>query len=342
MSAVSKNVTPASSAASTTARVPASSMRPPKLLQPRPTTVTSRDRACASASRNGTERAYAQVASRTRNQLRVRDLRDGRVVVACAAQRVDELREAGDAAELGRHDGAVEIRAERDVVDRPSARRSSRRGARSPSSASSARSRRPRAGSVTAKLTPTTPPESRIASSCSSVRFREDAHSAWAFECVATSGASERRATSQKPASLRCERSTRIPSRLQARTSSRPASVSPAPVSGERGEPERDALGELVRPRPDEPDRAKAALVPALEIREVGRDRLGALQVHDRRHAARPGSRRSRSPRVDRQLAERREELLGDRAPPPRAGSARRAAPRTGSPSGRAPCGDGT
>ena len=36
MSAVSKNVTPASSAASTTARVASSSMRPPKLLQPRP------------------------------------------------------------------------------------------------------------------------------------------------------------------------------------------------------------------------------------------------------------------------------------------------------------------
>src|SRR3954469_23223200 len=42
MSAVSKNVTPTSRAASTTARVADSSMRPPKLLQPRPTTVTSR------------------------------------------------------------------------------------------------------------------------------------------------------------------------------------------------------------------------------------------------------------------------------------------------------------
>src|SRR3954468_17241132 len=41
MSAVSKNVTPASSAASTTTRVPFSSSRPPKLLQPRPTTVSS-------------------------------------------------------------------------------------------------------------------------------------------------------------------------------------------------------------------------------------------------------------------------------------------------------------
>src|SRR5215218_6845897 len=42
MSAVSKNVMPASSAASITARVPARSRRRPKLLQPRPTTETVR------------------------------------------------------------------------------------------------------------------------------------------------------------------------------------------------------------------------------------------------------------------------------------------------------------
>src|SRR6476620_7362746 len=41
MSAVSISVMPASSAASTTARVPSRSTRPPKLLQPRPTTETS-------------------------------------------------------------------------------------------------------------------------------------------------------------------------------------------------------------------------------------------------------------------------------------------------------------
>src|SRR5207247_6469630 len=41
MSAVSKSVIPSSSAASTTARVPSRPTRPPKLLQPRPTTVTS-------------------------------------------------------------------------------------------------------------------------------------------------------------------------------------------------------------------------------------------------------------------------------------------------------------
>src|SRR5215212_4497981 len=42
MSAVSRNVMPASSAASITARVPARSRRRPKLLQPRPTTETVR------------------------------------------------------------------------------------------------------------------------------------------------------------------------------------------------------------------------------------------------------------------------------------------------------------
>ncbi len=88
---------------------------------------------------------------------------------------------------------------------------------------------------MTAKLTPTTPPESRIASSCSSVRLRDAGQSAWAFECVATSGASESRATSQNPAQLRCERSTRIPSRLHAATSSRPALVSPPPTSDDDG-----------------------------------------------------------------------------------------------------------
>src|ERR671936_1332014 len=41
MSAVSKSVIPESIAASTTARAPSSPTRPPKLLQPRPTTETS-------------------------------------------------------------------------------------------------------------------------------------------------------------------------------------------------------------------------------------------------------------------------------------------------------------
>src|SRR5205807_6016119 len=43
---------------------------------------------------------------------------------------------------------------------------------------------------------------------------------------------------------------------------------------------------EGVRTRPDEADRAQAALVPALEVREVGLDRLRALQVEDRTERA--------------------------------------------------------
>ena len=79
------------------------------------------------------------------------------------------------------------------------------------------------------------------------------AQSACAFECVATSGASESPATSQNPAQLRCDRSTRMPSRLHARTSSRPAGVSPPPVSdadGKRnGTPSANSFGrDQVRP----------------------------------------------------------------------------------------------
>ncbi len=88
---------------------------------------------------------------------------------------------------------------------------------------------------VTAKLTPTTPPESRTASSCASVRFRVDAQRACAFECVATIGRLDVSTTSQNPRSFRCETSTRMPSSLHVRTSARPASVRPGPVSGDAG-----------------------------------------------------------------------------------------------------------
>ena len=55
------------------------------------------------------------------------------------------------------------------------------------------------------------------------------------LEWVATSGASVMAATSRKPFSLRCDRSIRMLSRLQAFTSALPASDSPSPVSGEDG-----------------------------------------------------------------------------------------------------------
>src|ERR1700726_870210 len=80
------------------------------------------------------------------------------------------------------------------------------------------------------------PPVSPIAVSCLSVRFRECGLKACAFECVATRGALLIAATSQNPRSLRCDRSIKIPNRLQAPISSLPRSVRPGPVSGEEGQ----------------------------------------------------------------------------------------------------------
>src|SRR5438093_13564398 len=79
------------------------------------------------------------------------------------------------------------------------------------------------------------PPERPISSSCASVRFREFAESAYAFEWLATSGAADTAATSQKPRSFRCARSIRIPSLLHSATRRRPASVSPSPEMEDRG-----------------------------------------------------------------------------------------------------------
>src|SRR5215471_18533347 len=80
------------------------------------------------------------------------------------------------------------------------------------------------------------PPVSPIAVSCLSVRFRECGLKACALECVATRGALLIAATSQNPRSLRCDRSIKIPNRLQAPISSLPRSVRPGPVSGEEGQ----------------------------------------------------------------------------------------------------------
>ena len=165
----------------------------------------------------------------------------------------------------------------------PCDRRGSRRGGRSRRARSSSKSFSPSSRrKVTAKLTPTTPPESRIASSCASVRFRVDAHSACAFECVATTGRSEISATSQNPRSFRCETSTRMPSSLHARTSARPASVRPGPVSGDAGNsngtPSANAFG---RDQTMPIDRSPR-VVPVLQVRQILGDRLGAFHVHDR------------------------------------------------------------
>ena len=61
-----------------------------------------------------------------------------------------------------------------------------------------------------------------------------------------------------------------------------PRVCEPGPRIRRRGELERHTLGECVRPRPDEADRAHAALVPALEIGEIGGEWVGAFEVHDR------------------------------------------------------------
>ena len=85
----------------------------------------------------------------------------------------------------------------------------------------------------------------------------------------------------------------------------------PAADVGRRREAKRHAFCEVVGSRPDEPDRPQPAVVPRLEIREVGCDRLGALHVHDRRHLPVDEVRgRGRAP--NRQCAELLEELLGD------------------------------
>jgi len=87
------------------------------------------------------------------------------------------------------------------------------------------------------------------------VRFRELGDSAWAFEWLATSGASDRSAKSQKPRSFRCARSIRIPRLLHSETSRLPASVRPPPMSGEEGKrkatPSANAFGRL-QTRPTE------------------------------------------------------------------------------------------
>src|SRR3979411_641431 len=68
------------------------------------------------------------------------------------------------------------------------------------------------------------------------VLFRACGLKACAFECVTTRGALLIAATSQNPRSLRCDRSIKIPNRLQAPISSLPRSVRPGPVSGEEGQ----------------------------------------------------------------------------------------------------------
>ena len=148
-----------------------------------------------------------------------------------------------------------------------------------------------------AKFRPTIPRLSRMASSCRSVRLRADAQRRWTFEWVATSGASVSAATSQNPFSFRCDRSSRMRRALQARTSARPASVRPGPVSGGDGKTERHTVAEPVGPAPDRADRAQAGRMKDVEHHEIGIDRLRALDMeHGRDSSPRslPGGCRTR------------------------------------------------
>ena len=78
-----------------------------------------------------------------------------------------------------------------------------------------------------------------------------------------------------------------MPSRLQARDELLAGRRQARPLVGVAGEAEGNADAEDVRPRPDRAERAQAGGVEHLELAEVGADRLGALEVEDRRDRAR-------------------------------------------------------
>ena len=126
------------------------------------------------------------------------------------------------------------------------------------------------------KQTPTTPPESRTASSWRSVRLRSCGVSAAAQAWVTTSGRSAIAATSQKLALVEVREVDEDPE-LLARAHERAAGVGQAALGGH-------AVGERVRPAPRGADRAQPERVERGQQLEAGVDRLGALDVHDGEH----------------------------------------------------------
>src|ERR687887_1783933 len=90
-----------------------------------------------------------------------------------------------------------------------------------------------------------------------------------------------------------------------------PGGREPVAVLRRRRELERHPLPEVVRTRPRDADRAKPALVPAVEVREIWSDRLGTLQMDDRRNAAVAEIVDRRRERY-RQLTEARVQLVRD------------------------------
>ena len=106
-------------------------------------------------------------------------------------------------------------------------------------------------------------------------------------------------ATSQNPRSLRCARSTRIPSSSQARTSARPASVSPGPVSGVEGRertPWPNAFGRLqVMPSERSPNACSAGSSSSSASTASAPSMCMTARARRRRARGRSGSRAIRT-----------------------------------------------
>ena len=164
------------------------------------------------------------------------------------------------------------------------------------------------------------------------MRLRVEAQSACALECVATSGASRERA--RHPRSPPRSGARRRPGSRAGCTRGRvSAGLRQAGAGvGRCREAERHALA---RRRSAATRRARPSAGRGrtrLEIGEVGRERVGALEVHDRRDPARLKS--SRDGRSSRRSPPARRPARRRRGAPPHAGSAPRAAARTASDGG--------
>ncbi len=206
--------------------------------------------------------------------------------MARAAQRVDEIREPGDPAELVRDLCAVEVGAERDMIDPDPGRdvvdvahdRLQRRrgivgavlvqehhGEVDPDDAAGFADRVELAvGEV-----------SRGGTERIRVRVGRDERRLGELGDVPEAGLVQMREVDEDP-----EQVAGV-DEVAARVGQPGAGV------GRGGEAERDALGEGIRSRPDDAERAEAAAVPVVEIGEIGRDRLRALEVDDRVHPPR-------------------------------------------------------
>ena len=132
------------------------------------------------------------------------------------------------------------------------------------------------------KQTPTTPPESRTASSCASVRLRADGH-----ERMGTRVGDDERLLGDRgdvPESALVEvgEVDEDPELVAGPHERAAGSGEPGADVRRGGRGERHAVAERVRPAPRDPERAQPARVQRGQVLEAGLDRLGALDVHDR------------------------------------------------------------